>query len=118
MTSTISGIQRQVNTDWRQWTPEKFISELNLNNPVSARGFPLDKQALDDCDVCVCVLPCGRSAHLEAGYAAGRGKKVIFCLHPDKFEPELMYLLGDGCVVTTRELASALEKLARAEKQS
>jgi hypothetical protein len=59
-------------------------------------GFALDKQALDWCDTCVLVLPCGRSAHLEAGYTAGQGKDTYFLLHPDKFEPELMYLLGTG----------------------
>jgi hypothetical protein len=59
-------------------------------------GFKLDKDALDWCDTCILVLPCGRSAHLEAGYAAGQGKDTFFLLHPDKFEPELMYLLGSG----------------------
>lgn len=59
-------------------------------------GFWSDKNALDWCDTCVLILPCGRSAHLEAGYAKGRGKEVFVLLHEDKFEPELMYLLCDG----------------------
>lgn len=72
---------------------------LAVTSPVALQGFDHDKGALDWCDTCVMVLPCGRSAHLEAGYAAGRGKHVIFWLHPDRFEPELMYLLGDDFVV-------------------
>lgn len=71
-------------------------------------GFALDKTALDWCDACVLLLPCGRSAHLEAGYAAGQGKQTIFYLAPSQFEPELMYLLGHGCVTTDAELIEAL----------
>lgn len=69
-----------------------------LENPVAQRGFGFDREALDWADTCVLVLPCGRSAHLEAGYACGQGKHVVWWLHPDKFEPELMYMLGDDFV--------------------
>ena len=34
-------------------------------------------EALRACDGCVLVLPSGRSAHLEAGWAAGAGKRVV-----------------------------------------
>lgn len=99
----------EVNPDWLQWTPDQFVRDLYSGHPAVKRGFKLDKSALDWADCCVCVLPCGRSAHLEAGYAIGQGKKTIFYLHPDKFEPELMYLLGDGCVTGFDELVAALE---------
>lgn len=72
-----------------------------VEHPVALRGFYLDKKALDWADTCVLVLPCRRSAHLEAGYASGQGKRVIWWLHPDRFEPELMYLLGDDFVVAS-----------------
>ncbi len=98
----------EIDPDWLRWTPKKFVADLYSGHPTIKRGFGLDKAALDWCDTCVCVLPCGRSAHLEAGYAAGKGKYTIFFLHPDKFEPELMYLLGDGCVTSFSELLSAL----------
>lgn len=99
----------EVNRDWLQWTPEQFARDLYSGHPVIERGFARDKEALDWADTCVLVLPCGRSAHLEAGYSAGQGKKTIFFLHPDKFEPELMYRLGDACVTTTSALLAALE---------
>ncbi len=70
-----------------------------MEHPVAKRGFAFDKEALDWSDTCILVLPCGRSAHLEAGYAAGQGKRVIWWLHEDGFEPELMYLLGHDFVV-------------------
>jgi len=48
-------------------------------------------------DACVLVLPCGRSAHTEAGWFAGRGLKTIVYI-PEKQEPELMYKLFDAVV--------------------
>ena len=57
----------EVNPDWLNWTPEQFIEDLYSWHPAVERGFDLDKAALDWCDVCVLVLPCGRSAHLETG---------------------------------------------------
>lgn len=98
----------EVNPAWLQWTPEQFIQDLYSRHPAVERGFAYDKNALDWADTCVLVLPCGRSAHLEAGYAAGRGKLVLFYLHPEKFEPELMYLLGHGCVTTHAALLALL----------
>lgn len=95
-----------IDPDWLGWEPKAFAKLLW--HPVARAGFTLDKAALDWCDTCVLLLPCGRSAHLEAGYAAGQGKLTIFYLSPDRFEPELMYLLGHGCVTTDDELLSAL----------
>jgi hypothetical protein len=99
-----------VNADWLNWTPERFISDLYSRHPAVERGFAFDKAALDWCEICVLVLPCGRSAHLEAGYCIGQGKPTFFYLHPDKFEPELMYLLGNGSVTTMDGLLEALNK--------
>jgi hypothetical protein len=84
-----------IDPDWLNWKPPRF-SHLVTTHPIIEAGFALDKAALDWCDVCVLVLPCGRSAHLEAGYAAGQGKHVVVLLSPDGFEPELMYLLCGG----------------------
>lgn len=80
------------------------------DNPVARAGFALDKAALDWCDTCVLLLPCGRSAHLEAGYAIGQGKHVVIVLSEDGFEPELMYLLADAIVETTGDLMSYLQE--------
>jgi nucleoside 2-deoxyribosyltransferase len=77
-------------------------------------GFGLDKNALDWCDTCVIVLPCGRSAHLEAGYAAGQGKKVYVLLHETQFEPELMYLLCTGITADVMQVVEWLQSSPRA----
>lgn len=98
----------QIDPDWLGWQPRRY-AELVRSHPVAREGFSLDKGALDWCDTCVLVLPCGRSAHLEAGYAAGQGKRTIFLLHEDKFEPELMYLLGHGFALDIAGILRALE---------
>lgn len=58
-------------------------------------------------DTCVLVLPCGRSAHTEAGWFAGRGLKTIVYM-PGKQEPELMYKLVDRVVGNLDELVDTL----------
>ena len=63
---------------------------------------------MESCDACVLVLPCGRSAHTEAGWFAGKEKKVIAYI-PTKQEPELMYKLFDGIACDIEELISTLK---------
>lgn len=75
-----------------------------IRSERARQGFAFDKQALDWCDTCVLVLPCGRSAHLELGYAAGQGKDTYVLLHEDKFEPELMYLLNTDICTDVQEI--------------
>ena len=58
-------------------------------------------------DACVLVLPCGRSAHTEAGWMAGHGKKVVVYI-PKMEEPELMYKLFDKVAGTLDEVIKAL----------
>ena len=97
-----------IDPNWLGWDPAVF-ADLVHNHPVAQAGFGHDKAALEWCDTCVLVLPCGRSAHLEAGFAAGQGKEVIFLLHPDRFEPELMYELGHGYACSVEELLPRLQ---------
>ena len=50
-------------------------------------------------DACVLLLPCGASAHLEAGWFSGAGKPVAV-VAPEIREPELMYKCFDNDGVT------------------
>lgn len=81
-----------------------------IRSERATEGFRFDKNALDWCDTCVLALPCGRSAHLELGYAAGQGKDTFVLLHEDKFEPELMYLLNTGIYADVDALVSRLDE--------
>ncbi len=93
----------EIDPNWQSWSPGDLVEHLR-HNAIARRGFLLDKHGLDWCDTCVCVLPCGRSAHLELGYAVGAGKSTYVLLQPEKFEPELMYLLCDNIVTSIQEL--------------
>ena len=96
-----------ISVDWLEWEPQRYRDEL-VNNPRCDRQFANDLRAMQSCDVCVLLLPCGRSAHTEAGWFAGRGKKVIVHI-PVKQEPELMYRLFDAVTTTIDELLEALK---------
>ena len=88
------------------WSPAEY--RKMLNHPKAIKQFGNDIEAMESCDTCVIVLPCGRSAHTEAGWFAGRGSKTIAYI-PEKQEPELMYKLFDSVCCTLEELINALK---------
>ena len=77
------------------WTFEQYAE--GLNHPLAERQFAADLDALRQADTCVLVLPCGRSAHTEAGWMKGAGRRTIVYI-PKMEEPELMYKLFDAIV--------------------
>jgi len=90
-----------IDRDWIEWSPEAFRAALDQQ--VAIDGFGLDMDALKWCETCVLVLPCGRSAHLELGYACGAGKKTAVLI-PEPQEPELMYKMLGAILVSENEL--------------
>ena len=87
------------------WTFDQYAE--GLTHPLAERQFAADIKALEWADTCVLVLPCGRSAHTEAGWMAGAGKRVLVYI-PEMSEPELMYKLFDGVVGTLDDLVARL----------
>lgn len=79
---------REIHPDWQNWTPKEYREALQ--HDVAKRGYEFDINALRECDACVLVLPSGRSASWEFGYACGQGKESAVVMF-DKCEPELMY---------------------------
>lgn len=73
-----------------------------LGHPVACAGFASDMCGMNWCDVGVLLHPCGRSAHLEAGWLAGRGKPVHL-LVLEECEPDLMVLALNGQFYTSIE---------------
>lgn len=61
-----------------------------LKHPVAQAGYAVDIGALRWCDAVVYVMPCGRSASWEFGYAMGQGKKGYVVMF-DLDEPDLMF---------------------------
>ena len=87
------------------WTYAQYAE--GLHHPLAERQFQADIDALTWADTCVLVLPCGRSAHTEAGWMAGAGKRVVAYI-PEMVEPELMYKLFDGVAGSLDELVEKL----------
>ncbi len=87
--------------------PRRFRDEV-LPHPSCKKGFDLDMNALRGAEATVLVLPCGRSAHLELGWATGAGQKTIVLLDDPMSEPELMYLMNTKIAVTIEEVVEAL----------
>lgn len=97
---------KQIDPDWQTWTAEQYRQHL-CSSPRAAQGYMSDMRAMEWADTCVLVLPCGRSAHLEAGWFAGRGKRCII-LTRDGEEPELMALMANAICVNLTELLREL----------
>lgn len=96
-----------IDPNWESWTPTQWREALR--HPLAIDGFQSDLEGMEWADVCVLVLPCGRSAHLEAGWFAGRGKPVCF-VALERTEPDLMVGLGNGVICSYPELLDWLER--------
>lgn len=83
----------EVDSGWQRWTVEQF--KEGFRHPRARHAFERDRRALKWCDLCLLVLPSGMSAHLEAGWCAGRAKPVLVYA-PEFRTAELMYGLFVG----------------------
>lgn len=101
-----------IESNHRQWTAERYL--YNLFHPKATRAFNQDFGALTNCDALVLLHPCGRSAHLEAGYAAGNGKPVYVLIDaedPDK--ADLMVRMCTGIHTDVDEIVRELKGLQK-----
>lgn len=80
---------------------DEFLEALEHESAITT--FDRDFAAMHAADTVVLVLPCGRSAHLELGWAIGAGKRTAVLLD-DPCVPELMYRAVDCLARTTEEL--------------
>lgn len=81
----------ELSLDWKSWDAQGMLSALADNR--SELAFKNDFDALKECDACLLVNPCGKSAHLEAGYFVGAGKPLVILV--DSGDPDLMYKMAD-----------------------
>lgn len=95
----------QIDPNWQNWTPKEYIEALD--HPLAKEGFKRDWQAMQKADTFVLVLPCGRSAHLELGWAVGAEKRTAVFLNGDN-EPELMTRMVDLITPSMMELLEFL----------
>src|SRR5688500_1336937 len=64
----------EIDGGWKSWDSPRYIQALS--HPIAERGFKSDWEAMQAADACLLVLPCGRSAHIEAGYFVGAKKPL------------------------------------------
>lgn len=81
---------RAKGSDWEE--VDEYLRMIA--HPRAIEGFDSDFAAMKRADTFVMVLPCGKSAHLELGWAVGAGKRTAILLE-DPVEPELMYRMVD-----------------------
>lgn len=100
---------KEIDPEWEEWTFTEFRGALDTE--IASDGFALDFEAMKRSDTCVLVLPCGRSAHLEAGWFVGSNRELhIYVPEAYPWEPELMYKMADGLHSLLYTLRDALEK--------
>lgn len=92
----------EIDPNWEKWTTEDW--DKALSHPRAIQGFLSDFNAMKWADAGVLVMPCGRSAHLEAGYFVGAGKPLFILMAPS--EPELMYAMADYLCHSMEDLTS------------
>lgn len=98
----------KIDLNWQNWNMKEYREALR--NDYAQFGFNRDFDAMKAADICVLLLPCGRSAHLEAGWMKGAGKKVFAFIYPqERIEPELMYGLIDGIALSIQDLVEMLK---------
>lgn len=95
----------RVSFNWEELTDIMKDEQLNLDkmNAIDMmkhwrvkEAFEDDKKWIDWADALIMLMPCGRSSHLEAGYAAGTGKKLYIIGGFKKGEFDTMYGFADG----------------------
>lgn len=89
---------------WNEVSKVRGLAERYRDNSLTAddflrmigderarQRFHEHMSAMREADTCVLLLPSGRSAHVEAGYMAAMGKRVIVLDVGQRVRPELMY---------------------------
>ena len=93
----------------------KYDAKSFIDDHRVQRAFDEDKAWLDWAEGVVLVVPSGRSAHLEAGYAVGQGKPIwVWGLFP-KGEFDVMYRFADG-LFRAEDLPEMLKAIAALER--
>jgi nucleoside 2-deoxyribosyltransferase len=85
-----------IDPNWQNWTSVEYREALQ--HPIAREGYLYDIEALKACDTCVLVLPAGRSASWEFGYAMGQQKQA-YVVQFEKQEPELMF--REAAIITS-----------------
>ena len=100
----------EIDEKWESWNNIQFVQALS--HPLSKKAFSADFRGMQWADACVLIMPCGKSAHIEAGYMKGKGKPLYILLDGEATRAELTYSIADGIFESVPQL---LQRLASAQ---
>lgn len=90
---------------------ETLTTKTAMKHPIPQKAFAEDRKWLDWSECVVLVLPAGNSAHLEAGYAKGQGKRLFILAPLGGFEEgkfDVMYGFADELCENFLQLSNHL----------
>lgn len=94
-----------------QHEPEAFMQKFESipdwkNDRAVKEIFDVDMNSLKTSEALILLLPCGKSAHIEAGVAYGMGKKCIVI--GEQKETESLYLIFNEFYNSIDDFVSSL----------
>lgn len=104
----------------RKGSAEKeFTPQTAVRNPLVSNIFGFNMAELNKAQCVLLVLPAGKSAHLEAGYAKGQGKPVVLYGKMPVGEWDAMYGMFDHIfnIDETEMMMDWFRRLREAEVQ-
>ncbi len=99
---------------WRKYSKRKGQTHKEALNDWSATHiFEFDKFHLDRSDLVILYMPCGKSGHLELGYAIGQGKKgyILFDKEPKRWD--IMHKFATDVFYNLEDLKNVLKTLEK-----
>jgi len=103
--------------EWAEYSgesPDAIEYKDFLTWEPTKRAFASDKAGIDWADCVIMLLPCGRSSHLEAGYAVGCGKPLYIFGDLPFGEFDAMYGFASRCF-WKQEFFLLMDELQEAE---
>jgi len=98
-------------SEWARKPKSQIEWKEFMELEATRRAFESDKAGLDWADTIIMLNPCGRNAHLEAGYAIGKGKDLFIYGDLPIGEFEAMYFFANKGLYRSREFINLIEEL-------
>lgn len=97
---------------WKKYEEDRGRTFLEaLEGTHCWNVFNYDKKHLDDADICILILPAGRSGHLELGYMVGCGKPCYILLDGDHERFDVMYRFATQVFDNVDKMLEVLKEL-------
>jgi hypothetical protein len=106
---------KEIDIEFEKWDVSKFCSAMR--HPLSEQAYQVDKFVMRNAWAFIMVLPCGKSAHLELGWAIGARKLGIILAEKGKCEAEQMYHLAHLVTDNIDECLTWLNKFSEYRKR-